>query len=276
MKNLPIQLARPASAQLSTLGSLALGVVVLAALVGPARAWTPESQQVIAEQGARLAPPDLYRQIVRNRESYFVGVMDPFRTPLADHAKNPDGSGRLDAAIEQAVDNTVRSIELHRPFNEVCYRLGVVAHYLADANDPLQTDTSDPHEASYADDFRRYLERTLPRLSVVFYGFRPGYRGRRDLPALIADSLRRTRANYPFVGREYRRIGYGSGVRTFDDRSTAYAVASLSLSHAVSDIAEVFRGIWIEAGGIDSRPVVPIRGRDQVYVIPTSPDPPAR
>ncbi|MCP4662779.1 MAG: hypothetical protein GY856_45890 [bacterium] len=233
----------------------------------PTLAWTPASQEFIAEMGARLAPPDLYRQIARNRDAYLMGAGAPFddRQP-AGHVKTPEGDGRLDEMIILAVGNAIRAIETHRPFNEIVYRLGLVAHFLADANNPLNTAESDPREAGYAADFRAYLESTEPRVEVIFYGFRPGFRGRRDLPQLIREALGRGRRLYPLVGREYRRIGFAAGAGSFDDRSTAYAVAALSFSHAVSDIAEVLRYIWLEAGGIDTRRRVPTRGREIIHL----------
>jgi len=227
----------------------------------PAHAWTPASQQRIAEVAARLAPPDLYRQLARHRAAYLQGVLDPFReAEPAHHFANADGTGLLDQAIAQAVDNAIAAIRAHQPFEEVAYRAGIVSHYLADANNPLNSAESDREEGRYFADFLRYLEKVEPRLELVFYGFRSDFRGRPDLPALIAETLERSRGLYPMVGREYRRVGFASGIGAFDDRSTAYGVAALSYSHAISDIAEVLRYIWIEAGGIDTRVRIPLRG----------------
>ncbi|MCP3960293.1 MAG: hypothetical protein GY719_20815 [bacterium] len=238
---------------------------VLLSFVAPALAWTPASQQAIAEHAARLAPPDLYRQLARNRLAYLQGVRDGFaeRDPQA-HAKNADGSGRLDASIAAAVDNAIRTITAHQPFNEVSYRLGIVSHFVADANNPLNAEQSDPEEARYFADYLSYLESVEPRVRIVFYGFEPGADG--NLPRLLDTTLERSRKLYPMVGREYRRVRFQSGRRAFDDRSTAYAVAGLAYSHAVSDIAQVLRYIWLEAGGIDTRRRVPLRGRDVIQL----------
>jgi hypothetical protein len=262
--------------QRTVLVVLALVVLALAGvLTAPVAAWTPTSQEGIARAAARLAPPDLHRQIAKNRESYLLGTFDPFndRQPQ-NHYQNgvgQEGDGRLAEIIAVAVTNAIDSIRAHRPFNEIVYRMGVVAHYVADANDPLATAESDPEETRYGPDFGRYVESTEPRLRMVFYGFRPGFEGRRDLPALVTEALERSRQRYPLIGREYRRIGLASGVGRFNDRSTAYAVAALGYSHAVSDIAEVLRYIWIEAGGGDSRRQLPTRGRDIVLVPPEPP-----
>ncbi len=253
---------RPVS---NTTPRLLLAAACLAAVAAPAAAWTPASQQAIASEAARLAPPDLYRQIARNRAAYLQGVVDGFgeRDPLA-HTKHADGTGRLDGAITAAVDNAVNSIAAHRPFNEICYRLGIVSHFLADANNPLNAAEDDSQEARYYADFLNYLESVEPRIKLVFYGFRADFDGRRDLPALIDESLDRGRGFYPLVGREYRRVDFASGLGAFDDQSTAFGIASLAYSHALSDIAEALRYIWLEAGGIDTRKRIPVRGQQVV------------
>ena len=248
---------------------LAVTLVLVPGAASSSHAWTPELRARLAEEAARLAPPDLYRQLVRNREAYRLGVAEPDRRDPADlHEANPDGSGRLAERVQDAVEQAILSIAAPRPFNEISYRLGVVAHYVTDLNDPLQTDRSDPQEARFAADFRDYVVSAEPRIRPVFYGFRAGFETDRDLRILIGSSLERSRGFYPMVGREYRRVAFARGRAAFDDRSTAYAVASLSYSHAISDIAEVLRYIWRSAGGIDSRPRVPIRGRNVVLLSP--------
>lgn len=247
------------------------GLAFVAALAVPSAAWTPRSQEGIARTAARLAPPDLHRQIARNRDAYLLGAVDPFRDETPEnHVQNGEGDGRLAEIIEVAVRNAVGSIRAHRPFNEVVYRLGVVAHYLADANDPLAVAESDPEEARYRPDFLRYAESAEPRLRIVFYGFRPNFDGQHDLPDLVEEAFQRSRQLYPLVGREYRRIGFQSGLKGFNDRSTAFGVVGLGYNHAVSDIAEVLRYIWIAAGGADTRLRVPLRGQETVLVPPES------
>lgn len=251
---------------------LALSVFGLLLAV-PTRAWTPHGVRVVGEEAARLVPPDLYRQLVRNRHAYRQGLEEPFGTAVpADRYVYPDGSGRLDEVIRIAVENAVGAIRGHRPMREVAYRMGVVGHFVALANNPVHTDYA-ADEQRWGTDYLRYLESVEPRVQIVFYGFR-GVDRPLDLDRFVATTLARSRGLYPMLGREYRRIGYGPGVRGFDDRSTAYAVAALGYSHAVSDIAEVLRYIWLEAGGIDSRPAVPRRGDRIVRIERPDPDAP--
>lgn len=246
------------------LGGMVAFLVVLAL---PAWGWTPGNQVAIAESGAQLGPPDLVRQIAKNRAEFRKGVMAPFQDgDGARHMKNSDGSGELDRVIAYEVDGAVKAIRAHRPFSEVVYRLGVVSHYVADANDPLSADASDTQEGRYFRDFALYVESATPRVQTVFYGLRPELQRGADLSPLVSQALERGRRFYPLIGREYRRIGWGQGRQGFDDRSTAFGVAALSLSHALTDVAEALRFIWLRAGGADERRM-PVRGQ-QVVLVP--------
>jgi hypothetical protein len=246
--------------------SAAFGLLLASA---PASAWTPDTQTAIAREAARLAPPDLARQIEKHKRTFEAGVLAPFQdTDPGRHRKNADGSGSLDKVLYQEVDSTVSAIRAHRPFEEIVQRLGQVAHYVADANNPLASAGTDPDEARYFLDYLRYAQSAEPRFPLVFYGVPPWFDNRGIKPILDA-ALRRGRAFYPMVGREYRKIGYASGVGRFDDRSTAFGVASVSFSHAVTDVSLVLRYIWLTSGGADDRSAV-VNAGTRLLVLPRS------
>ncbi len=235
---------------------------LLAALAAPAGGWTPASQVTIADEAARLAPPDLYRLIDRHRRQYHEGVRAPFEDgDPARHEANPDGTGVLDRVILAEVEGAVRAIVEHRPFAEVVYRLGVVSHYLADANNPLAASAADPDEGRYFADFLRYAESAEPRFQLIFYGLKPEIDRGRDFRPLLAETLKRSRELYPLVSLEYRRVGFAPGRTAFDDRSTAFGVAALAFSHGVSDVALALRYVWLKAGGADQRSYLPSDGK---------------
>jgi hypothetical protein len=220
----------------------------------PSAAWTPGTQTTIAREAARLAPPDLARQIARHRRAFEAGVLDPFNGSALDrHRKDGDGAGDLDRTALAEAAGAVAAIRGHRPFEEIVRRLGRVSHYVADSDNPLASSSADAEEDRYFADYLRYVESAEPRFPLVFYGVIPGLEARKDVSPLLAQALRRSRAFYPMVGREYRRIGFESGQARFDDRSTAFGVASLSFSHAVTDVTLVLRWIWLTAGGADDR-----------------------
>lgn len=223
-------------------------------LSSQAVAWTPRTQSAIAREAARLAPPDLARQIEKHRRAFEAGVQAPFQDSDPDrHRKDPDGSGTLDRVLLAEVEAAIAAIREHRPFEEIVRRLGTVSHYMADANNPLAVSGTDPEESRYFVDYLRYAETAEPRFPLVFYGVPASMDRRKDIKPIFAEALRRGRQVYPMVGREYRKIGFASGIGRFDDRSTAFGVASVAFSHAVTDVSLVLRHIWIAAGGADDR-----------------------
>ena len=234
---------------------------------GSLRAWKPDTQRAIALDAAALAPPDLARLIQKHRKEYLRGTVEPLAdTSGVRHMKNPDGSGELDQAVTGEMTAAIDLIRRHRPFAEVVARLGRVSHFIADANLPLNTANSDTYEARYFRDFLDYADSARPRFAVVFYGLGPEWKSPRDLQAWTRATFARGRKLYPAIGEEYRRIGVVDGSRLFDDRSTAFAVAALSYSHAVSDVARALRYVWLAAGGVDPRARLAAR-RDALLVV---------
>lgn len=252
---------------------LARSALALAlALLAPATllAWKPATQKAIALEAATLAPPDLARLLLRHQPEYLRGSVAPLADgDAARHMKNADGSGSLDQTVAAEMAATIELIRRHRPFAEVVEHMGRISHFVADANLPLNTANSDPREGAYFRDFLDYADAARPRFAVVFYGLGPDWQGPRDIDAWTRATLARGRQLYPAIGEEYRRIGgigRVSGIGGFDDRSTAFAVAALSYSHAISDVARALRHVWLAAGGSDPRQRLAER-RDSLLVV---------
>jgi hypothetical protein len=235
--------------------------------------WTPDSQVQIGTEAARLVPPDFYRQIDKHWQAYLDGILAPFRDRDGMlHQANPDGTGRLEEVIALEVDRTVQYIRDHRPFEDIVEQAGVVVHYSSDLHNPLNCSSEDPEEGMYFADFLDYLQSAQPRVALVFHGTEPALDAG-DLPRFVARLLQRCRGHYPLVGAEYRRVGKLPGRRYFDDRSTAFAVASLAYGRAVTDGALLLRHIWIAAGGADFRSP-PSSEQNRLVLIPPRPGTP--
>lgn len=230
-------------------------------------AWTPELQERIAADAARLAPPDLARQLARHARELAAGAREPFTDAApGDHYADPDGSGNLAEALRLEVDAAIEALRSRRTFAEIARRLGRVSHFAADLALPLHTSADDRAESRYYDDYLAYAEWARPRFAVVAYEHRPPLVGSGDVDRLVAEGLARGRAAYPGIGAEYRRIDFRSGIGRFDDRSTAFGVASLAYSGAVTDTARLQRYIWLAAGGADPRQAFS-RARDRILVL---------
>lgn len=237
-------------------GAIPLLALVSTALLAanPARAWKPETQDAIALEAARIAPPDLARQLARRQRNFLAGVREPLTAdPASRHVKNVDGSGELDVVIASEIAAAIREIQTHHPFDDVVHRLGRISHFVADANLPLNTANSDRDERLYFRDFLDYAESARPRFAVVFYALGADWRNSQDVDGWTRGTLSRGRRLYASIGEEYRRTGMLPGIRGFDDHSTAFAVASVAFSHSITDVARAFRYVWLAAGGGDGR-----------------------
>jgi hypothetical protein len=216
--------------------------------------WNSTSALAMAEIGARWAPPDLERNILRRYGSFRAGVREGLET-----ARQPNSAiESLAASHAKRAREDLRNL---RPFAEFVRDLGRLAGVLVAANQPLAAraapagpSASDIRQPLYRDDFLRYFESARPRYALARYN-----RGPATPDRLAAAARKRSATLYPAIAREYRRAGaaYSAG---FDDRSVAFAVAALSHNHAASDVAAALRWVWLQSGGGDG-PVATARTR---------------
>jgi hypothetical protein len=214
-----------------------------------AGAWTRNSDHQIAQKGAQLAPRDLRLVIHRLEKSYASGV---------DRAIAEEGvdihRARLRERIESETTDVIRMIRTNQPMTRVVVRLGMLSHLVGDANNPFHVHTEEALEPSHGD-FERYFERRMQKFPTVFYGLDARFR----LDTYLDRTFQRTSNLAPLVSEEYFRDGERRTSDEFDDRSTAFGVASLCYSHAVTDLVNLYYYIWKEAGG-DVRSAASMRG----------------
>jgi hypothetical protein len=202
----------------------------------------------IARRAATIAPPDLFRQIQRNEKAFSAGL-----SASLGGRSHSDSGGALLSRVRSGSETIVGAIEAHRPFAEIVRELGRLAIYAAEANNPLKHSADDPQEASYRNDYEKYVASAFPRFQVVFYGQGRDVRTEAALKRLLSETGQRGSRLYPLLGLEYRRIGKIDGIGQFDDKSTAFGIGSIAFSHAVSDLASIYRYVWLSAGGADRR-----------------------
>ena len=204
-----------------------------------ANAWTRTSDQQIGARAAQLAPRDLRMVIYRFQSQYTAGIdralteegTDPHRAHLRDR-------------IEKETSAIVMLLRTKQPMQQIVFRLGMLAHLVGDANNPFHVATEQNLEASHID-FEHYFERRMERFPTVFYGLDARF----ALPQYLDRTLHRTANFAPLMTEEYFRGGSRHTSIDFDDRSTAFGVASICYSHAITDVVNVDYYIWREAGG---------------------------
>ena len=233
------------------------GFVLLVLFPLTATAWTRVSDERIAKKAAALAPPDLAMLIEKFEADYKTGL---------GRAQSDEGSdlhhyfvlsrkGRLREGIERETRLSIQMIRKGEPMSEVVQRLGILAHLVADANNPFHVANDDPRLAASHNDFETFFERRLSKFPTVFYGLEANF----QLSSYLDKTFARSAKFYPLMSEEYFRGGARRTSAEFDDRSTAFGIASVSYSRAVTDLVNLYYYIWKEAGG-DIRSAAIMRG----------------
>jgi hypothetical protein len=226
-----------------------------------ASAWTRASDERIATKAAVLAPPDLRLVLNRFEPEYKAGIARAQAEEGSDthHYFVLSRSGKLRERIEAETAKTISMVRNREPMSRVVERLGTIAHLVADANNPFHTANDDPRLTPAHDDFEQYFERRMARFPTVFYGLD----ARPDVSAIVERAVTRTQHFYPLMSSEYFGGGETHTSADFDDHSTAFGVASVCYSHAVTDLVNLYYYIWREAGG-DVRAAAVMRGGNLV------------
>ena len=225
-----------------------LAIVLLCAFFPlTASAWTRASEERIAKKSAALAPPDLRLLIEKFDGDYRLGLEQAQADEGTEshHFFVVSREGRLRERIERETRAAIQAIRGGEPMSAVMQRLGGLAHFVSDANNPFHVAKDDPRLAASQNDFEQYFERRLPKFPTVFYGLDPNFR----LGAYLDRTFARSAKFYPLVREEYFRGGERRTSAQFDDRSTAFGIASVCYSRAVTDLVNLYYFIWKEAGG---------------------------
>jgi len=183
-----------------------------------AGAWTRASDQRIAKKAAALAPSDLRTMIERYHSDYQKGLARAIAT------------NALRNQIEAETSAAIGIVRTRKSMSELVEHLGVLAHLVAEANTPAHGD------------FEEYFEHRMTKFPTVFYGLDTNF----DVQRYFDRTFNRTSRFHPLVESEYERA---ASSQAFDDRSTAFGVASVCYSHAVTDLVNLYYYIWKEAGG---------------------------
>lgn len=223
----------------------------------PSFAWTRASDVRIATKALALSPPDLQLVMKQLEPEYAKGLeaAEADEGSVNHHYFVLSRSGKLRERIEGETRNIIRMIRKNEPMSSIAERMGVLAHLVADANNPFHISNDDPRLTSLShDDFEQYFERRMAKFPTVFYGLDEDF----HLGTYLDRTFSRTATFYPLMGEEYFRGGEQRMSSQFDDRSTAFGVASVCYSHAVTDLVNLYYYIWKEAGG-DVRSAVVLR-----------------
>ena len=214
----------------------------------PALAFNRSTYEKVALDSLRLAPPDLARLADRHHDQLVEGVLTPLATEGgAEHLAEPRGV--MERRIQEQTDRIIGLINKRTPFDKVVYELGILCHYVADLNNPLNTATDDPRYERIRKDFEGYVSRKTPKFVLTFNGHGSTELRAHDVLGFARAAAERSANFGPFLSRSYYPGGAMVTSKTFDDRHTAFGVASITFQNAVGDCARLFVYIWQQVNG---------------------------
>jgi hypothetical protein len=214
----------------------------------PALAWSDSVQRRIAQKSAQLAPPDLRTLISRFEDDYESGRRAAAESEAHQrgHLYSADRNSVLKQQIEREVNRAISTMRSRKSTREFVATLGHIAHLVSDANHPLLLVDTDRKLAAMKPDLDRYLESRAGVIPTIFYGLKQPF----SLPGHLDTTFRRSASYRPLLAEQYfPSAGPPRTSANFDDRSTAFAIVSLSYSHSVTDLVNVYYYIWKEVGG---------------------------
>jgi hypothetical protein len=196
----------------------------------------PGTVKRLTEVSLRLAPPSLRSPLLAYRTQLDRGVAEA----LAGFSTASPERIAAEAAGEYALIPKLPSQRM--PFEVIAYHFGRLAGLIFLINDPLAAG-SDARAGEVHLDYLAYVERKLPLMMFAFDGYGTPPMGA-DLEGYL---IRRSEASKRY--REavlfcYFPEGRRVSSSTFDDRSNAFGVAQVALSHAASDTAKAWLNCW--------------------------------
>lgn len=223
-------------------------IALLAICCGlPVFAWTRATDERIASKASQLAPPDMRLLIEKYPAEFQRGIDEARRAEAQErHVYFLNRKhGQLPNQIQREIRSSISIMRERKPVSSFVESLGRLSHLVGDANNPFRASDSDSRMAASQSDFETYVEGRLKAVPTIFYGLSEPF----QLQTFIAGSVTRSAGYYPLLRDEYFRDGRRRTSAEFDDRSTAFGVASLSYSHAVTDVVNVYYHVWKEVGG---------------------------
>jgi hypothetical protein len=208
--------------------------------------WGGATAQHVAWTAVDFFPPDFARQVRKHEKRFDAGIKRGLAAPPAWRAGPP---GSLPQALDAQIRRCAADLRKPVPLEDLVEEIGVLAVLVLDTNDPLAVVHDDSREAQYSEAYRSYVDSILERVRLVYYGQDRALIKGGAFNNTVNAALDRSESLYPFVGEEFYRTGELRNWRTLDDRSVTFGVAGVSLSRALTDLANLVAFIWHRGGG---------------------------
>ncbi len=230
-------------------GALLLTALWPAAAI--AQSWTDATRSRMIQDALKISPPALSEILLRYEKDLRRGMLEPSRHEDEEvHFQHADGRGGLAAAgVAGKVDEIRGLLQKRAAFRRVTYEMGVLAHLISDAEFPLNASDSDARAPLYRDAYCKYVERMLDRIPFVVDREEPAALQKDDVQGFVMEIAHRAAKNYALIGPAFKDDGSPVSASALDERSVPFGITSLSYSHATSDIAWIWRHLWVSING---------------------------
>jgi hypothetical protein len=225
-------------------------VFVALALCACPDAWafTPRTRVLIVQRALTLMPDSVQTQMKRHARPLFRGALEGAEE-IGPEGVDVLDPGAGDETLEAAVSSAVAALDRQEPMAEVAREMGAIARAATDLSFALNVGPSDPREKSLYMAYARFVESRHERIVVTFGGFPHPELAEGDLRGFAQSVAAEARRDYAGILRSYYPEGRSSVPGDFDDRSVAFATASLGISRAVTATARAWLYAWHRAHG---------------------------
>lgn len=215
--------------------------------ISPATAFTPTTRALIVQRALSLMPPALARQLEKHHDALHAGAQEG----LADEGVRRQAldPGDADRQLVRAVERAIKQLEKHGTMEEFARALGRVAQLGTDLSFALNVGPDDPREAEFFDDYARFVESKSAKFALTFGGYADPNLAQDDVAGFARRLGERARRDYDGIVRSYFPAGRERRAGDFDERSVAFACASLETSLAITSVAQLWLYVWYRCGG---------------------------
>lgn len=218
------------------------------ALISTVWAWSGDSYEALTLEAQRLMPPTLLEMLAPYQQELIAGARGD-----AGEAGCPihKDAGQIFRSLSEAIDDAAKLVDEHKPFRDLAFTSGRIAHLAADLNDPMLARHKVPRLQKVSRDYHHYLRKKQSRFRLTFSPYKTEDLESDALRARFWEASSRRASRTKLLLKAYYPKGAKTPVpsSTFDDRSGVFGLSSQSYNSAFTDIVLSWSALWKRAHG---------------------------
>ncbi|MBP7634826.1 zinc dependent phospholipase C family protein, partial [Candidatus Ozemobacteraceae bacterium] len=224
--------------------------ILFAACALPAAAWSFHTHRKIVSDALSFLPTPFQERFRPHKDLMMKGSTDPDMVikDFMNHVYHVNSRSGHDSVmrISELFNQAAQQLRERGPGPEAAYTMGLLAHYVADLNQPLHTAGSeaDIAESDYHSRFEKDVQSRMTRIPVPVP---TSYEPVTDPERRVVEMARAAAPHYMRIGAAYRG---GNGIFELDD------VVHPQYAAAVKHVADFWLGI-MDRGGLQIQPIPP-------------------